>query len=56
MKAYLSKSSDWSFGEDIEVNTLDDLLDLIEAYKESLIINVTDNGELSIEVYDDWRE
>ena len=66
MKAYLRMASDWQFGEDIEVNTLEDLFQIMEDYAEtdtdgskllhSLIVEKRDNGTLDITIYDDYVE
>lgn len=63
MKFTLMKSSDWSFEETIEINTLEDLKELQDKYKipdnpeiwgnPSLIINFNTH---IIEIYDYYRE
>lgn len=66
MKAYLRMASDWDFGKDIEVNTLEDLLQIMSDYavtgtdgsklEHSLIVEKCKNGTLDITIYDDWVE
>lgn len=66
MKAYLRMASDWDFGKDIEVNTLEDLLQIMSDYagtgsdgsklEHSLIVEKRKNGTLDITIYDDWVE
>lgn len=40
----------------VYINTLDDLLELLEEVKNPLIVNKYENGGLSIEIYDGYRE
>lgn len=44
---------------DVEINTLEDLIALIKEVEQPIILSVAEwpyKGELSIEIYDDWRE
>ncbi len=58
MKFYVTRTSDWKYKEQVEINTLEELIDFVR-----------DNGDIiiqkpypyrdnlpSIEIYDDWRE
>lgn len=40
----------------IYINTLDELLELIEEVENPIVINKYENGGLSIEIYDGYRE
>lgn len=40
----------------IYINTLDDLLELLEEVENPIVINKYENGGLSIEIYDGYRE
>lgn len=41
----------------IEVNSLQDIIDIIKATNEDIIIsNLYKNENMTIEIYDDWRE
>lgn len=51
-KAYVAGKDKWDRPiYKIKIDTLDDLIALIEEVDENLILN-----NLSIEIYDDWRE
>ena len=44
---------------DVEINTLEDLIALIKEVEHPIILSMAEwpyRGELSIEIYDDWRE
>ena len=60
MKFKLTRSSDWKFdnprNKEIEINTLEELLNLCRETNCSLIVDEGSNGEKSIEIYDDFRE
>lgn len=70
MKATLRLASDWTFHNDIEVNTLEDLLAIMdkygkeypkedgttEHYPESIILKSCKDNSLEIVVYDDYIE
>jgi len=57
MKFELSKSSEWDAPAEqiIEINTLEELLQLIVDYKHRIIVDVQLDGN-KIEIYDDYRE
>lgn len=40
----------------IYINTLDELLELLEEVENPIVINKYENGGLSIEIYDGYRE
>lgn len=40
----------------VYINTLDELLELLEEVENPIVINKYENGGLSIEIYDDYRE
>ena len=40
----------------VYINTLDELLELLEEVENPIIINKYENGGLSIEIYDGYRE
>ena len=40
----------------VYINTLDELLELIEEVENPIVINKYENGGLSIEIYDGYRE
>ena len=50
----LYKASDWSFTENIEINTLEDLKKLAKKYDSKLIVDF--RSEPSIIIYDDYIE
>lgn len=55
MKAILSKTSEWEWKDEVEINTLDDLKKIQQKYGSKLIIGWT-KDELLIEIYDAYRE
>jgi len=57
-KVYLSFTSDRcaSQNNEFQIKTIKDLLDLIGEYPYPAIVEIMANEELSIEIYDDWRE
>lgn len=57
MKATLFKTSDGGnkAEKEIEVNTIDDLIKLIEEYETEVILSYY-NDSLCIEIYDEYRE
>lgn len=63
MKALITKTSDWEYLEIKDVETIDDILSihhrlvlskLSDAEKE--VYPNSENCEIKIEIYDDWRE
>lgn len=60
----VTKSSDWNYREQIQINTLDELLDFIKTNGQIVLIPPTPNfvhyGHTlklpCIEIYDSWRE
>lgn len=53
MKFTITKTSDWYFEKEIEINTLSDLEFLQKRYGSELIV---DFKKKLIEIYDDYRE
>ena len=54
-KFTITKASDLNYNEDIEVNTIEELLDLIKKYNRPIIIE--DNfGKNLITIYDYWLD
>lgn len=51
-KAYLAGEDEWGNIYKIKIDTLEDLISLMEEVGEKLILK----QDLSIEIYDDWRE
>ena len=51
MKFRLEKASDWGFEKEVEINTLEELMALVEEYGEDLVIN-----KERIIIYDDYLE
>ena len=64
MKAVLKKASDRTFNKTIEVGTIDDLLNIMKATGNRLVLNNGDildrlfgkSGVLNITIYDDYME
>lgn len=59
MKFNVTKTSDWNYRKQVELNSLKKLLDFCEDNGGEIIIKVKRiDGEClsSIEIYDDWRE
>lgn len=61
MKALLTRTSDWENRDTIiTINTLEELKELIEREHHPVVVNIPfcDNKrfDLTIEIYDDWRE
>jgi len=56
MKFKLTKASDWNFETEIEINTLDDLLKLLETEGKLVLGNFDDDCKYSIIIYDDYLE
>jgi hypothetical protein len=62
MKAEIRKASDSSFTEIQEINTLDDLYELIKQYQKDLVISTAYSGfpsegiDFDITIYDDYLE
>ena len=62
MKALLTKTSDWDFKKKIEVETIEDILKLLQPRVVIGAIQDYDKKgkfkdcEIEIEIYDDWRE
>ena len=54
-KFRLTKASDYTYDEGIEVNTIEELFDLIKKYNRPIIIK-DDFGVKIIKIYDDWIE
>lgn len=54
-KFTITKASNFNYNEDIEVNTIEELLDLIKKYNRPIIIE--DNfGKNLITIYDYWLD
>lgn len=68
MKVLLEKASDWSFHKNIEINSLDELLDLSEdliIYRNSTFLDISKNSDCQdydkdfdfiVLIYDDYVE
>lgn len=61
MKALLTRTSDWSDrNTTIEINSLEELKELIEREHYPVVVNTPFRNhrgiDLTIEIYDDWRE
>ena len=57
MEFELHRTSDgWSKTKKIELNTLEDLLKLIDIEDENIIVSKDIDGEYCLEIYDTWRE
>lgn len=61
MKFNVTRTSDWEYREQVNINTLEELMKFADDNGEIIItpynpvVNVT-GGLPSIEIYDDWRE
>lgn len=55
MKFILRRTSDYTNQSEIEINTLEELMQFKKDVNEELIIGEYDGNPL-IEIYDDWRE
>jgi predicted GNAT family N-acyltransferase len=57
MKFKLTKASDWWWEDEIEINTLEELLELYKIYGNLVIETSFENDNIyEIEIYDDYRE
>ncbi len=68
MKFNVTRTSDWGYREQIEINSLEELISFIKEHGECIVnvpiapigIETTDSFKKSlipsIEIYDDWRE
>lgn len=55
MKFVVTKSTDYNYKEEIELNTLEDLIAFVDKVEESVIIHRY-GVKTSLEIYDGWRE
>ena len=53
MKFVVTKSSDWDYREEVEINTLEEMKDFQIQAQHSLIVSFYAG---TIEIYDDYRE
>lgn len=59
MRFTFRRASDWQTGgkpEQMEIDSLDELIELLNAEKCDLIISRTESGHLEIKSYDDYLE
>ena len=56
MNFKLSKSSDWDSIGDVEINTLEELLEFTRKSEHDVIIGTYGGEEWYLEIYDDYRE
>ena len=59
MKFQLEKASDWNFREDLEIDTLEDLMKFVEESISDVIITtalVPEGYDARIKLYDDYLE
>lgn len=54
MKFIVNKTSDWTYKEEVEISSLDELLKMVTDNKNEIIIGQND-GEWYIEIYDAYR-
>ena len=53
MKFVVTKSSDWDYNEEVEINTLEEMKDFQIQAQDSLIVSFYAG---TIEIYDDYKE
>ena len=51
----IGKASNWNYEEEIEIKTLEDLLEFIDSVSDSIVIE-TKHDNYSITIYDDYLE
>ena len=57
MKFNVTRTSDWEYLEQKEINNLEELLDFCRENGGDIIISIDRTKEFPrIEIYDDWRE
>lgn len=57
MQFNITRSSGWGIEDEIEINTLEELINWIKQTGESVIIHIDDiEDEKTLEIYDDYRE
>ena len=56
MKFKLTRTSDWHFEDEIEIDTLEKLINFIEENGKQIVLFIEDDKLPEIEIYDAWRE
>ena len=56
MKFKLIRTSDWHFEDEIEIDTLEKLINFIKENGYPIVLSVEDDKLPEIEIYDEWRE
>jgi hypothetical protein len=56
MEFILYKASDWSFRENIQLNSIEELVDFAHEVGSGLIIGGNVDGTLKLTIYDDYIE
>lgn len=56
MKFKLTMTSDWSFEDEIEIDTLEKLMNFIKENGNPIVLFLEDGKLPKIEIYDEWRE
>lgn len=56
MEFTVTRSSDYDYEDHIEINSIEELLIFKDNYSYPIIIDTDENGDNTIEIYDDYRE